>query len=113
MVYSLEERVEMVLIYGASNECARQTAQIFNKRHGDRNVSHVYVLQLLQKFRESGSVGNVKRNTPRVLDEAAHIEVMDHFAADPTTSIRKVSTQTGISIGAVHKLYEDGPDRRL
>lgn len=131
MIYSLEERVEMVLIYGANNESARRTATAFNERHPDRNVSHVYVMKLLTKFRATGSVGNAKHNRRRtILDEAAQIEVLGHFVAEPTTSIRKVSKETRIATGSIqkvtkihkfkpykmhilHELQDDDHDRRI
>ena len=103
MVYSLEERIEIIFAYGAQNGCARQAARVFNARHPEKNVTHCYVMKLVRKFEETGSVCNKKRTQPKILDEATQVEVLGHFAAVPTNSIRKVSYVTNISIGSVHK----------
>lgn len=60
----------------------------------------------MQKFVETSSVNNKKRNKPKVLNEAAHIDVLGHFAINPRTSIPTVSKQTNISIGSVHKVLK-------
>lgn len=44
-----------------------------------------------------GTVNNKRRGTTRVLTEEAHIEVLGIFAAKPTSSLRPVAQQTGIS----------------
>lgn len=103
-MYSLAEKVEIVFIYGSVNRCARRTAAVFNERHPDRSTSHRFVLDLIQKFTETGSVCRVKRTDRRVLNEATQIEVLGHFAMNPTTSIRQIATATGISLGSVHKV---------
>jgi len=103
MVYSLQERIELILIFGEEHRNARRTASVFNQRHPDKNVGHQYVLDLVRKFQETGSVCNKSVKNPRVLDEAAQIEILGHFAVDPQTSIPKVSRLTNISIGSVHK----------
>lgn len=104
MVYTLGERVELILIYGAENQCARRTAVTFNVRHPEKTTSHRYVLDLVAKFTETGSVANKKRDQQRVLDEAAQVEVLGHFGINPNTSLRKVVDATGISLGSVHKV---------
>lgn len=130
MVYSLQERIEIIFIYGEEQRCARRTARVFNERHPDKNLGHQYVLDLVNKFQETGSVGNKIVKNRRVLTEAAQIEILGNFAMDPQTSIPKVSRLTNISVGSVHKtlrlnkffpykiqllqqLAEDDYDRRI
>lgn len=96
MVYTIAERVEMVFCYGAEKSF-RRVAAFFNERHPDKNVSHVYVRELIRKFQETGSVANIKRNQPTVVDEAAQIEILGQFAINPTMSTRRAATATGIS----------------
>ncbi|CAG9768566.1 unnamed protein product [Ceutorhynchus assimilis] len=62
MVYSIAERVEIIELYFINNQCARVTVTLFNERHAERNVHHGYVLELVAKFRQTGSVTNRKRN---------------------------------------------------
>lgn len=106
MVYTLEERIEIVFIYGEEGQCARRTAATFNERYPGKNVSHTYVIQLIKKFKETGCVINKKTNQPKLINEAAQIEIMGHFAMNPTSSIRQVSATTGMSMGSVHKILK-------
>ncbi|KAL1508990.1 hypothetical protein ABEB36_003799 [Hypothenemus hampei] len=83
---SLGEKGDIVLIYGAENHCARRTAATFNERDPNKMSFHRYVLNLIAKFTETGSVGNMKQNRPRVLNKVAQIGVSDHFGVNPNTS---------------------------
>ena len=130
MVYTIRERSDMMIIYGSENRCARRTARAFNDKYPGKNVSHRYVIDLVQKFLDTGSVCNQKIQQPRVLDEGSQVEIIGHFAMDPNTSVRKVARKTNISTGSVHKalklnkffpykiqmfqqLCEDDCDRRI
>lgn len=130
MVYTIAERVEMIFICGSQNRCYLRTATIFNERHPDKHVGHYYIQKLVRKFEETGSVGNIKRNQPRILDEASHIEVLGHFAMDPGMSTRQAAAATGLSRESVRKILklnkfhpyklhivqelgDDDPDRRI
>lgn len=90
MTYTLEERIEIIFIYGAESQCARRTANEFNARHLNKHVSHRYVLDLVEKFKETGSVANKKRTQPRIVNEDSQIEILGQFAANHTSSIRQV-----------------------
>lgn len=130
MVYTLAERVEVIFIYGSSNRCALRTARRFNELHPDKNMGHNYVQELVAKFQETGSICNKKRTEPRLLNEAAQVEVLGQFAMDPTISIRQATRVTGLCYESVRKvlkmhkfrpykmvilqeLTDDDPDRRI
>ncbi|KAJ8948893.1 hypothetical protein NQ318_005515 [Aromia moschata] len=119
----------MISIYGAENRCFARTAR-FNETHPGKNVGHKYIRELVGKFGETGSVCYKKRDGPRLLNEAAQIEVLSQVAMAPTTSLREVAQQTGLSHGSVrnlskhHKFHpyklqiiqelgDDDPDRRI
>ena len=83
MVFTLQQIIDIILIYGECGGCARRTSRMFNERYPNSNLNHKYVLQLVAKFSETGSVANKKRNISRVLDEAAQIEVLGTFLQIP------------------------------
>ncbi|XP_050511562.1 uncharacterized protein LOC126887788 isoform X2 [Diabrotica virgifera virgifera] len=128
--YSIPERVEIIFIFASQNQCYLRIAQIFNERHLDKNLSHVYVRDLVEKFRETGRVQNKKRDAARLLNEASQIEVLGNFTIEPIASTRQVSAMTGLSHESVRKvlklhnfhpyktqilqeLGDDDPDRRI
>ncbi|CAH0547180.1 unnamed protein product [Brassicogethes aeneus] len=132
MVYTIAERVELVYTYFKNNDCARQTARLFNVRHQDKNVSHTYIRKLMVKFLETGTVENKKDNPIRVVrNEGMQIVVIGHIAMDNTFSTRQLLSEvSGISrtsvrrilkvhkfypykIQLLHELNEDDYDRRL
>lgn len=104
MVYTLQERIDIIFIYGAEHKCSRRTANVFNNKYPGKNLSHTAVNDLVRKFSETGSVINKTRTERRVLDELTQVEVVGQFVMNPTTSLRKVQRQTGISLGSVHKV---------
>lgn len=133
MVYSLEEKVELIALFFKNDECYNRAANLFNELHPNKFVSRKYVSEVVAKFRQTGSVVNKKRDTERefpVRNEATAIEVLGQITADPTLSTRKLSTITNISrttirrilkqhkfhpykIHLVQQLNEDDFDRRL
>ena len=90
MVYTLQERTEIIFTYGAENYCAHRTARAFNKRHPEKNISHRYAIALIWKFKETGSVCNKANRQPRKLDANPHIEILGHLVNEPTTSTHKI-----------------------
>lgn len=133
MVYTIAERVEIVSIYFQNHDNASETARLFNNLHPGRSVRHKYVLELIQKFKETGSVTNKKRDPERefpVVNEVTNMEVIGQVSADPTLSTRKLAAITNLSrwtirkilkkfkfhpykIKLLHELNEDDYDRRL
>lgn len=103
MVYSNEDRVEIIFLYGKENRCALRTAMCFNEMNPDKNVSEAYVRQLVKKFQNTFSVKNIKRNS-RLATEAKQIDSMAHIILNPQTSIRQVAAVSGISKSMVHRI---------
>ncbi|KAF2886525.1 hypothetical protein ILUMI_19645 [Ignelater luminosus] len=89
MVYTLIERVEIIFMFGSEGRSALRSAAVFNARHQRESV-----------------MANKKRVGQRALDEAAQIEVLGHFAATPTSSVRKAATITGISRETVRPAFK-------
>jgi transposase len=61
------------------------------------------VRQLIQKFREAGSVCDANRyGRPSILTEKKLLDISDHMLQSPKKSIRKLSPQVGVSYGTAH-----------
>ncbi|XP_023233231.1 uncharacterized protein LOC111632943 [Centruroides sculpturatus] len=115
-----------------NGENAHLTANLFNQRYPNKHCNAKYILELVQKFKLTGSVANKKRTPGRELpvrNEATEIEILGQVAADPTLSIRKLEAVTSISrtsicrilkthkfhpykINLVHQLNKNDFDRR-
>lgn len=131
MVYSTEERIEIVKLYYGNDQCAKATARRFNTNHPENTVSHQYIKQLIDKFEAIGDVRNKKREVERpVRNEAVEVAVLGHLQMNNRQSIRQLSRASGVSstsvyrivkshkfhpykIRLLHELNEDDPDRRL
>ncbi|XP_050307733.1 uncharacterized protein LOC126744391 isoform X2 [Anthonomus grandis grandis] len=130
MVHTTAERLEIIEFFFGNNQCANRTAELFNERHENSKVQRKYVLELVSKFQETGSVTNRKLNIENpVRNEGMEVAVLGHNNVDPTLSTNQLETVTGISrrsiqrtlkahkfhpckIHLVQELYEDDFDRR-
>ncbi|KAF5286611.1 hypothetical protein FQR65_LT12520 [Abscondita terminalis] len=97
----------MIFIFGEESRSTYTTAATLNNRHPDTNVNHAYVNQLVAKFEETGSVANRKRNQLRILDEAANIEVLEQYAANPTISTCKAEAEAGLSQRSIVRVLKN------
>ncbi|KAL1494962.1 hypothetical protein ABEB36_010461 [Hypothenemus hampei] len=95
MVYTVQQKIEIIFIYGECVRWTRRTAAIFNESIPNTNLNHKYVLELIAKFTEIGSITNKKTVRMHVLSEVAQIEVLGSFVAQPTTSLRVVAREVG------------------
>ncbi|CAH1970255.1 unnamed protein product [Acanthoscelides obtectus] len=83
------------------------TAEIFNERHENSNVHRKYVLELVVKFRETGSVANKKRNIENpIRNEAIEVGDLGQVYVDPTLSTRKLETVCGVSRRTVQRILK-------
>ena len=131
MVYTIAERVELVSLFYKNNDCARAAARAFNNNHPENHVSHPYIIELMRKFVDTGSVQNKKReaNQPQ-RNENVQIAILGHIAIDNMMSTRTLSDVSGVTrttlqrilkmhkfhpykIHLVQQLNEDDGDRRL
>jgi hypothetical protein len=132
MVYTLQERVQIVGLYYEHGKSARTAARVFNENHPGKNVRHKYVLELLNKLMETGNVNNRKHNRSGIVnDEAINVAVLGHVAMmENTQSLTSLSRESGVSrttvsrilhrhkfhpykIKMIHELNEDDFDRRM
>lgn len=68
------------------------SAKIFSQRHPDKQVNHKYVLELVQKLTQTGSVLNKNPDIVNPVDnEAVETAVIGQVTQDQTLSTRKLS----------------------
>jgi transposase len=61
------------------------------------------VRQLIQKFKETGSVCDAARSgRPSILTEEKVLDISDRRLQSPKKYIKKLSQQVGVSYGTVH-----------
>lgn len=131
MSRTLQQKIEMIYLYGQTNKNLHETVRLFNAEHPDRPVCRKYLRELIQKFNLTGSVNDKKRTGRRLqANEEIQVGVVGEFVVNPHTSIRAAATQMGFSNSTVHrilkrnklhpykaelhqKLNDDDPDRRL
>ena len=93
MVYTVQDRISIVAAYFENGRCARATARIFNEIHPEKTTSYQYVLQLMNKFLESGSVLNKKHEREKPMrNEEVAVAVVGHAVMDNIQYLRQLET---------------------
>src|SRR6185437_11608409 len=108
MVLTIEERIEIVLIVGDGYKTTREAVQIFSERHPERTISQRSVVDIMKKFKETGSVADAKRSgRPRsATNEDNQINTLAVFRRSPIKSQRKASAEVGISRSSVNRILK-------
>lgn len=103
----MEEKVEVVFIFGSSNRCYRETVRRFNAVHAERPISLSYVQHLIRKFVSTGSVTNAKKSgRPAVRTEELQEHVLAEVAVKPQQSIRELSLTCDASRMTVQRILK-------
>lgn len=106
-IYTLAERIELVIIYGETGREFKRTCQVFHERNGDRPLpSTSTVKRLIEKFRLTGSVGRKKysqRERPSTGEENT-INILACVAAVPVMSIPTRAQAAGMSYSSVQRI---------
>lgn len=130
---SLQEKIEIILLCVDSSLSSRDIASKFNNSHSERNmpISHVTVITLLKKFKETGSVLQEKKpKQHRATNDEISQLIRHRLACYPKISSRKLAQTLNISQSSTirilkkekfhpykilykQKLNEDDPDRLL
>lgn len=71
---------------------------MFDNAHTNKNVNDSYIVKLVQKLVDSGSVCN-KKDEPQqqIRNEAEEMAVLEHVALDPSKSMRQIVEASGVS----------------
>jgi transposase len=105
MVLSVEERTFLVeCLFRCGGEYTQDVQQRFLAHFAETKVPHCNaVRQLIQKFKETGSVCDATRSgRPSILTEKKVLDISDCMLQSPKKSIRKLSQQVGVSYGTAH-----------
>lgn len=130
MARSLEHKVELIFLFGASNENYHETERRFNERFPDHPTSRTYIRQLVNKFRTTGSINDAKRTGRPSMTEEQQLNVLCEFIENPSHSKRSASQVCEVPPSSVlktlkknkihpykiqlyHAMNEDDHDRRL
>lgn len=93
-MYSRNEKVDMLLIYGECRKNSRNAARLYAERFPDRNhPPNNYFPRVEQQFRAQPNVP-INHN---IADEVAEINVLAIVNADPTISLRQIEDQIAVS----------------
>ena len=99
MVFTNEEMVDMLLIYGGCFQNAKQADQRYAKRfHERRHPTRPTFTNIVSRFRETGSLSPRKRiRNKTVTNEAAEVGVLAAVAINPHASSREMEREIVIS----------------
>lgn len=82
------------------------TANEFNDRLLDKHVARKYILQLVQKFRESVLVSNRKSDLERefpLKNETVEVALLGQVQSDPILSTQKLASVANSSRTNIHQ----------
>lgn len=89
MIYSNEERQDILLLYAKNNYNASSTVRDYRQQYPERQCpARATIIRLHRKFRETSSVRRKKRTVPA--NEEMDLNILLHYQENPRTSIRKV-----------------------
>lgn len=111
VIFSVEEKVEIVLIVGDNYKTYREAAEIFNNRHPGKNIHHTSVMRIMEKFKSCGDVNNKFTNKRRkpVASEEMKLNVMLSAVEKPKLSLRKRASSLPDKIGkdTISKIFKE------
>lgn len=105
--YAIEQRVFIVEQYFKNNECLAAVVRKFHTKYGRNSVlTSSTVKRLIEKFRETGSVGDAKHTgRPKTSRSNVNIEAVRASVGDnPWTSIRRRGQELQISRSSLQRI---------
>lgn len=102
-----DERVKLVLMYGALGATHRSVADEFNNQNPHRpSIDRRTVGRLINRFKETGSVADLPRSgRPKTATDLMSTQiVLETLSASPKKSTRKLSQEAGVSQSSVWRI---------
>lgn len=109
MKYSLQERIDIIFLYGRNNGNLTATAASFAEKFPDKSKIPISTLKrLIDKFKENGDVKDLpKKGRPKsAITEDSIISCLSLVEVNPKISIRKLSQECGISHPSVSRILK-------
>ena len=104
---SIEERIFLVeFVFRNNDKYTESVKDEFQRRFPQTTVPHRdTVRDLISKFRETGSVIDASRSgRPSKATKEKLEDISDRLLRSPSKSLRKLSQQSGLSLGLTHKV---------
>lgn len=102
-MYSRNEKVDMLLIYGECKKNSRQAATLYGERFPERNhPPNNYFLRVEEQFRR-------EQDQPEnnfIINEESEINVLAIVEADPTISLRHIEDQIGVNRESARRILK-------
>lgn len=109
-VYSNEEKLDMILIYGECRRNAKSSWRMYHERFPNRPIPSDKMFTKL--CRNLGTYGRFEKKTtvfkPRTArDEEHSVAILARVRVDPQISIRQLETETNISYSSIQRILKD------
>lgn len=108
-LFTPEEYVDMLLIYGECLKNRRISRQLYQERFPNRHIPSEATFKNLERSLRQGHFPNNKRDTIEraVRCEQTIINVLSYVNFNPKVSIRTLANEVGISRSSVHRILKD------
>lgn len=104
---TLQEKIEMILIYGESGRNVDVAVALYAQRFPDSVRSRASFFRVVKQFKTEGSVQNKKRKRrATVTEENNEITVLAAVAHNPHVSTREIAINAGLSQPSVRRILK-------
>lgn len=105
MKFSNHEYADMVFYYGRANGNSREARRLYEEAFPQRRIPNRLIFQnTFARLQETGSV--LRQSAGRNMHGIAEDEVLEAVSEDPSTSVRKISQEVGVSKSEVHRVIK-------
>jgi hypothetical protein len=104
-VATVEEKIEMILIYGECKRNIDDAVVLYAQRFPENARSRSFFYKVVNAFRSDGSVQTKKRKRRNtVTGEHNEVAILAAVQQNPQVSIRQLHADSGISVGSINKI---------
>lgn len=106
---SVQDKIEIVLIHGDNYSTCRETAEIFNTRHPEKNINYSTVAKILRSFKQSGSVQSKYQVTHRrnvTGNEDNELDIVLSVVENPKMPLSQRQTELNVSDRSIRRVFK-------